>query len=72
MLSSAALNRVSSSYARGYRDGYAGNDGGDPKAPRHPFDRPFANFDYREGYAAGANDRKWAEHYRQRNAGRDV
>lgn len=58
MLSPATLNRVSASYARGYRDGYAGMPNMDTLKSDHPFDRPFANFDYQEGYKAGANDRR--------------
>jgi hypothetical protein len=60
MLSAQTLNRVSPSYARGYRDGYDGKTAADGKANSHPFDRPFANFDYAKGHEAGANDRKWA------------
>jgi hypothetical protein len=67
MLSAATLNRVSSSYRRGYQDGYAELE---PigEATDGPLDRPFANFDYAAGHNAGANDRKWADHY----AGRKV
>ena len=63
MLSPSVLNRVSDSYRRGYYDGYAGKPAEDAKASTHPFDRPFANGDYANGHKAGANDRKWAEHY---------
>lgn len=66
MLSAETLNRVSASYARGYRDGYAGRPAVDEKASTHPFDRPFANFDYARGHAAGANDAKWAAKDRER------
>lgn len=64
MLSPSTLERVSVSYRKGYYDGY-------DKKPMHKGEpslniegdgvqiRPFANFDYEEGYKAGANDRKW-------------
>jgi hypothetical protein len=60
MISANTLSQVSNSFRRGYYDGYDGK----PKVNqigRHPFDRPFANFDYDEGYKAGINDRKWAD-----------
>jgi hypothetical protein len=62
MLSDATLNRVSSSYRRGYRDAEAGRPpqnapvetcGGVPM-------KPFSDFDYNEGWNAGANDAYWA------------
>ena len=58
MLSPQTLERVSVSYRRGYYDGYDGKPVGYGDE-RHPFDRPFANFDYEQGYKAGANDKKW-------------
>lgn len=63
MLSAATLNRVSASYARGYRDGYAQRPCVDTLPSVGLGDRPFANFDYTEGHKAGANDRKWSDHY---------
>lgn len=56
MLSPQTLERVSVSYRRGYYDGYDGKAADNPK--RHPFDRPFANFDYEQGYKAGASDKQ--------------
>lgn len=63
MLSPQTLNRVSHSYRRGYYDGHAG------KAPKNdpvpttdngiPM-KPFSDFDYNEGWEAGANDAYWA------------
>jgi hypothetical protein len=66
MLSPATLNRVSASYARGYRDGYASKLPPTLWEPVDPFDRPFANFDYVEGYKAGANDARCAAKDRAR------
>jgi hypothetical protein len=57
MLSPKTLERVSVSYRRGYYDGYDGKAVDNPA--RDPFDRPFANFDYDQGYKAGASDKKW-------------
>jgi hypothetical protein len=63
MLSDATLNRVSGDYRRGYRDGYAKRENNFQGA-RDPFNgRPFAASDYDNGYAAGANDRKWSDRY---------
>lgn len=56
MLSPQTLERVSVSYRRGYYDGYDGKPVNNPA--RHPLDRPFANFDYDQGYKAGANDKR--------------
>lgn len=60
MLSPATLNRVSNSYRRGYYDGYDGKP-----AKNNPVEtmqgvpmKPFSDFDYTEGYKAGANDAK--------------
>jgi hypothetical protein len=58
MLTAATLNRVSGSYRRGYQDGYAGKEPVGEQTDG-PLDRPFANFDYTEGHAAGKNDRYW-------------
>jgi hypothetical protein len=57
MLSPATLERVSVSYRRGYYDGYDGKVADNPQ--RDPLDRPFSNFDYEQGYKAGANDKHW-------------
>jgi hypothetical protein len=57
MLSPQTLERVSCSYRRGYYDGYDGKPISIPD--RDPFDRPFANFDYEQGYSAGVSDKKW-------------
>ena len=57
MLSPATLERVSVSYRRGYYDGYDGKPVDNPK--RDPLDRPFASFDYEQGYKAGASDKRW-------------
>lgn len=71
MLSDRTLERVSMSFARGYKDGYYGR-------PKHTPDsgiadinadtiggtvRPFADFDYDKGYEGGVNDAKWTRHY---------
>ena len=57
MLSDKTLERVSVAYRRGYRDGAAGNQ---PFCEVRPeYIKPFADFDYAEGYKAGANDAKW-------------
>lgn len=68
MLSPATLNRVSHSYRRGYYDGYEGRENQNLPVPDFqgvPL-KPFSDFDYSEGYKAGANDRKWADHYKTR------
>ena len=59
MLSPATLNRVSNSYRRGYSDGYFGRESANPCDPH--ITKPFGNFDYQQGYRAGANDAKWEE-----------
>lgn len=60
MLSASQLERCSSSYARGYRDGYWLQK---QEAPKGVFSensiRPFADFDYANGYEAGFNDQYW-------------
>lgn len=60
MLSPQTLERVSCSYRRGYYDGYDGKEMKDAKAPTSFDDRPFATFDYEQGYKAGANDKRWS------------
>jgi len=57
-VSAATLNRVSSSFRRGYQDGHAGRPHIGERTDG-PLDRPFADFDYDEGYKGGANDAKW-------------
>jgi len=57
MLSDRTLNRVSDSYRRGYRDGYAGNPPDNKKDPALML--AFSDFDYEAGYKGGANDAKW-------------
>lgn len=61
MLSDKALERVSGSYRRGYRAGYAGEPSQDTMPSTGLGDRPFADFDFNEGYKAGANDAKWTK-----------
>lgn len=76
MLSDQMLERVSASYRRGYRDGYDGAEKSTPQTGIAAINndtiggtiRPFANFDYDEGYRAGANDAKWTRHYAERRA----
>ena len=68
MLSDRTLERVSDSYRRGYHDGYDGKPKAAPgngiAAINHDTVgatiRPFTDFDYEQGYSAGANDAKWA------------
>lgn len=68
MLSDRTLERVSASYRRGYRDGALGCEKVTPQTGLSALGddtiggtiRPFANYDYEQGYAAGANDAKWA------------
>lgn len=59
MLSPQTLERVSFSYRRGYYDGYFERGCCDSQAPDHPFDRPFAEHDYKAGYEAGNTDALW-------------
>jgi hypothetical protein len=64
MLSDKTLERVSMSYARGYRDGYAARDKRTPANGITAINndiiggtiRPFADYDYEQGFSAGAND----------------
>lgn len=57
MLSDRTLERVSVAYRRGYRDGYAAKT--QFLAVKPEYIKPFAEFDYQQGYDAGANDAKW-------------
>lgn len=71
MLSPATLNRVSHSYRRGYYDGYEGRESANNPVPDYqgvPL-KPFSDHDYSEGFKAGANDRKWSDHYATRRDG---
>lgn len=69
MLSPATLERVSCSYRDGYYAGYFGRAKAAPETGIEKISddtiggtiRPFADVDYEKGYAAGANDRKWAD-----------
>jgi hypothetical protein len=62
MLSPETLNRVSNSFRRGYYDGYFAREHSG-KQTNDPLHKPFANFDYDEGYKAGKNDAKWNKFY---------
>lgn len=59
MLSPSTLERVSSSYRRGYYAAYDGAPAIDPHPSTGLGDRPFSNYDFAEGYKAGANDLHW-------------
>lgn len=64
MLSPATLERVSHSYRRGYYDGHEKRPHKNDPIPTTDSGiplKPFSDFDYDEGYKAGANDRKWAD-----------
>ena len=69
MLSPKTLERVSCSYRKGYYDGYYGRpkeilNNGISKINDDAIGgtiRPFADFDYEQGYQAGANDARWAK-----------
>jgi hypothetical protein len=69
MLSAQTLNRVSHSYRRGYYAGYEGQPAQNDAVPTTdngvPL-KPFSDFDYDEGYRAGANDKRWTDHYAAR------
>ena len=61
MLSDATLERVSVSYRRGYRDGAAGREPFHQVKPEFITEsginlKPFADYDYKEGYKSGEND----------------
>lgn len=68
MLSAATLERVSIAYKRGYIAGYHQKPNSGAMV-RDEYIKPFAEFDYAEGYKAGENDRKWFYKYAQRNNG---
>jgi len=62
MLSPNTLERVSHSYRRGYYDGYYGRENKNDPVVRTDNNiplKPFSDFDYAEGYKAGANDAYW-------------
>lgn len=59
MLSPSTLERVSVAYRRGYYDGYYGTNQGAAVKPEYI--KPFADYDYEQGFKAGANDAKWAK-----------
>lgn len=71
VLSAQTLNRVSSSYRRGYYDGYFGREPKNDPVPTTdqgiPL-KPFSDFDYDSGVKAGANDRLWADRDAQASA----
>ena len=55
MLTPQALERASSAYRRGYRDGSINRD-----RVNHDYaPGTFASFDYEEGYKAGQIDGRW-------------
>lgn len=64
MLSPETLNRVSSSYRRGYYDGYEKRQASNLPVPTTtngiPL-KPFSDSDYASGRAAGLNDRYWSD-----------
>lgn len=71
MLSSQALERTTCSFRNGYHHGYDQRelnvpDNGiagimDDRMGLEPV-KPFADFDYKQGYAAGLNDKLWSAH----------
>lgn len=71
MLSDKTLERVSMSYRRGYRDGYSGRPKATPDNGISAINndtiggtiRPFADYDYEQGFSAGANDARWTRQY---------
>jgi hypothetical protein len=65
MLSPETLNRVSSSYRRGYYDGHDLKPAANLAVADYrgiPL-KPFSDFDYDEGYGAGKNDRYWNDFF---------
>lgn len=56
MLSAKNLERVSCSYRIVYYDGYFGRV---DQLIQSNMQKPFAGYDYDNGYKAGANDAKW-------------
>lgn len=59
--SNETLERAGVAYRRGYNDGYDGTEMGAVVKPEYI--KPFADHDYKEGHAAGLNDRRWSDHY---------
>lgn len=59
MLSDKTLERVSVAYRKGYRDGYCGRE--EFCAVKPEYIKPFADFDYSNGYKAGKNDAEWSK-----------
>lgn len=59
MLSYGVLDKCTHAYRRGYRAGYDGTAMVDSNPSEGLGDRPFASSDFKEGYAAGRNDRYW-------------
>ena len=57
MLSPSTLERVSVAYRRGYYDGYYARPRFCEVKPEYI--KPFADYDYEQGYHAGENDAKW-------------
>lgn len=59
------------SFTRGYRDGYSGHAKGVPDSGISAINqdsiggtiRPFADYDYEQGYAAGVNDSRFERNY---------
>jgi len=65
MLDPATLYRVSSSYRRGYYDGWEKQPAKNLPVPRTDNNiplRPFSDSDYSAGRAAGLNDRYWSDY----------
>jgi hypothetical protein len=65
MLTPQALQKVSSAFRKGYYAGYAGEEDSNSTIVT-----PFSEFDYREGYKAGANDAHWARQQRSKRGGK--
>lgn len=66
MLSAATLNRVSSSYRRGYYDGWDMKPAKNLPVKKTDMGipmKPFSDGDYTSGHAAGLNDRYWSDYY---------
>lgn len=66
-MTDATLERASQGYRNGYRDGEDGREKRTPSTGIAAINddtiggtiKPFADFDYNSGYAAGANDARW-------------